>query len=55
MANAGVISATGSAAPDTWRRLVGYMIQAFRSVHTAELPPPPAPDDLKRAMAAFQP
>jgi hypothetical protein len=29
MANAGVISGTGDAAPGTWRRLVAYLIQAF--------------------------
>lgn len=29
MANAGVLSATGDAAPDAWRRLVAWMIQSF--------------------------
>ena len=29
MANAGVINATGDAAPQTWRRLVAYLLQAF--------------------------
>jgi hypothetical protein len=29
IANAGVVNATGDAAPGTWRRLVAYFIQAF--------------------------
>jgi hypothetical protein len=29
MANAGVVNATGDAAPQTWRRLVAYLLQAF--------------------------
>ena len=50
MANAGVIAATYDAAPDAWRRLVGYMLQAF-AVHEPEsLPPAPAPTALYRAM-----
>lgn len=50
MANAGVIAATGDAAPDTWRRLVGYMLQAF-AVHEPEtLPAAPQPAALYRAM-----
>lgn len=50
MANAGVIAATAKAAPGSWRRLVGYMIQAFTAPQPATLPPPPAPDALARAM-----
>lgn len=50
MANAGVVSATGQAAPDAWQRLVGYLIQAF-AVHEPDgLPPAPAPAALYRAM-----
>lgn len=52
MANAGVVAATGDAAPDTWQRLVGYMLQSFAAPGT-ELPPlPPAPESraLYRAM-----
>src|SRR5688572_10138631 len=29
MANAGVIAATADASPQAWRRLVGYLLQAF--------------------------
>ena len=50
MANAGVITAAGTAAPDSGRRLVGYMIQAFAAPQPATLPPPPDPDALARAM-----
>ncbi|MFE7720569.1 TetR/AcrR family transcriptional regulator [Nocardia rhizosphaerihabitans] len=52
MANAGVIAATGDAAPDAWQRLVGYMLRSFATAGT-ELPPlPPPPDSrsLYRAM-----
>jgi len=42
MANAGVISATGDTAPDAWRRVVGYFIQAIGADHAAPLPPPPS-------------
>ncbi|MER5757236.1 helix-turn-helix domain-containing protein [Streptomyces sp. NPDC002088] len=41
MANAGVVNATGDAAPDTWRRLVAHML---RSYATPDAPIPPLPD-----------
>jgi AcrR family transcriptional regulator len=41
MANAGVIAATGDAAPDTWQRLAGHML---RSYATPGAPLPPLPD-----------
>jgi AcrR family transcriptional regulator len=50
MANAGVIAATGDAAPDAWRRLVGYLIQAFAVPEPAPLPPAPSPAAMYRAM-----
>jgi AcrR family transcriptional regulator len=53
MANAGVIAATQTAAPGTWQRLVGYMLQAFTAPQPATLPPPPDPSALARAMAGF--
>lgn len=55
MANAGVITATGDDAPDSWRRLVGQMLRAF-AAPGAPLPPmPEAPGSpaLYRAMARF--
>lgn len=50
MANAGVLAATADAAPDTWRRLVGYLIQASAAPAAQPLPDPPAPRQMYRAM-----
>lgn len=52
MANAGVVAATGDAAPDTWRRLVSQMLRAFATPGTdiPPLHPAPAPTALYRAM-----
>ncbi|MFE7794785.1 TetR/AcrR family transcriptional regulator [Streptomyces sp. NPDC057460] len=56
MANAGVIAATGDAAPDSWRRLVGHLLRAFAAPATdaPTLPDAPAPTALYRAMARPQ-
>lgn len=52
MANAGVVTATGDAAPDTWRRLVAQMLRAYAAPGTPvpPLPDPPTPTALYRAM-----
>src|SRR3954451_2073970 len=50
MANAGVLTATADAAPDTWRRLVGYLIQACAAPAAQPLPEPPAPRQMYKAM-----
>jgi AcrR family transcriptional regulator len=50
LANAGVIAATADEMPDAWRRLVGYMLQAF-AVHDSEAMP--AAPDTARYQAAF--
>ncbi|MFL0179183.1 TetR/AcrR family transcriptional regulator [Mycobacterium sp. SMC-15] len=52
MANAGVIAATGDAAPEAWRRLVGYMLRSFAApgAEVPPLPPAPEPRALYRAM-----
>lgn len=52
MANAGVIAASGDAAPDSWRRLVGYMLRSYATADTdiPPLPHAPAPAALYRAM-----
>jgi AcrR family transcriptional regulator len=50
MANAGVIAATADAAPDAWRRLIAYMIQAFAADHTEPLPLAPTGESLYQAM-----
>lgn len=41
MANAGVINATGEAAPDAWQRLVAHMIRSYAA---PDAPIPPMPD-----------
>lgn len=50
MANAGVVSATGDAAPDTWRRLVSYLLQAFAVTDADPLPAAPTPTQMYRAL-----
>jgi AcrR family transcriptional regulator len=54
MANAGVVTATGDAAPDTWRRLVAYFLQAFDAVAAGPLPAPPTPEQMHRAQLRLQ-
>ncbi|WP_154794439.1 TetR/AcrR family transcriptional regulator [Occultella kanbiaonis] len=54
MANAGVINATGDDAPDAWRRLVAYMLQAFAVTTGEPLPPAPKGRDLFNAMVHGQ-
>jgi AcrR family transcriptional regulator len=55
MANAGVINAMGHAAPQTWRRLVAYLLQAFAAEAAAPLPDPPSPAQTYRALLRLQP
>jgi AcrR family transcriptional regulator len=50
MANAGVLTATADAAPDAWRRLVGYLIQACAAPAAQPLPDPPSPRQMYKAM-----
>ncbi|MFF1570840.1 TetR/AcrR family transcriptional regulator [Streptomyces sp. NPDC058293] len=50
MANAGILSATGDAAPDAWRRLVAWMIQSFQAPARGPLPDPPEDAALYEAM-----
>lgn len=54
MANAGVVAATGDAAPDAWRRHLAYLLQAYGQAGPAPLPPSPAPRSLYRAMLPFR-
>ncbi|WP_432877482.1 TetR/AcrR family transcriptional regulator [Kribbella sp. CA-245084] len=54
MANAGVVSCTTGAAPDAWRRLVAYLIQAFAAPGAAALPPAPSPQAMYRALLRLQ-
>jgi len=53
MANAGVLTATADAAPETSRRLVAYFLQACAAAAAAPLPAPPAPRRMYRAMLRF--
>ncbi|CAM5438707.1 TetR/AcrR family transcriptional regulator [Streptomyces coeruleorubidus] len=52
IANAGVVTATGDAAPDTWRRLVGHMLRSYAApgAPIPPLPDAPASTALYRAM-----
>lgn len=50
MANAGVINATRDAAPDAWRRLVGYLIQSFAAEAAQPLVAPPTHTQMYRAL-----
>ncbi|SDL37846.1 transcriptional regulator, TetR family [Nocardioides sp. YR527] len=50
MANAGVVTATRNAAPDAWKRLVGFLIQAFAAEAAQPLPEPPTPRQMYRAL-----
>jgi AcrR family transcriptional regulator len=51
LANAGVLKATGNAAPDAWRRFAALMLDAFRSRPDAPLPPAPPEHQLRRSIA----
>jgi hypothetical protein len=50
MANAGVVTATRDAAPDAWRRLVGYLLQSFAAEAAQPLPQPPSKAQMYRAL-----
>ncbi|GAA3839736.1 TetR/AcrR family transcriptional regulator [Streptomyces phyllanthi] len=50
MANAGVVNATGDAAPDAWRRVVALLIQSFETPVRGSLPASPKHDALYKAM-----
>src|SRR5215213_1094035 len=50
MANAGVVTATREAAPEAWRRLVGYLLQACAAERAEPLPEPPTKAQMYRAL-----
>lgn len=50
MANAGVVTGTGAAAPEAWRRLVAYLLQAFAAKAASPLPAPPSEYQMYRAL-----
>jgi AcrR family transcriptional regulator len=55
MANAGVVTATRAAAPDAWRRIVAYLIQAFAAEAAQQLPEPPSRTEVYRALMRLSP
>jgi hypothetical protein len=55
MANAGVVMATKEAAPEAWRRLVGYLLQAFAAERAEPLPEPPTKAQMYRALMRLSP
>ena len=55
MANAGVVMATRDAAPEAWRRLVGYLIQSFAAEAAQPLPDPPTTSQMYRALMRLAP
>jgi hypothetical protein len=55
MANAGVITATGDAAPRTWRRLVALLLQACAAEAAHPLPPPPTGPQMYQALQRLNP
>jgi hypothetical protein len=54
-ANAGVVMATKEAAPEAWRRLVGYLLQAFAAERAEPLPEPPTKAQMYRALMRLSP
>ena len=54
MANAGVVAATAGVAPETSPRLVEYVIQAFSAPPVGQLPDPPTPRRMYRALSRLQ-
>jgi AcrR family transcriptional regulator len=50
MANAGVVTATRDAAPEAWRRLIGYLLQSFAADAAQPLPEPPTTTQMYRAL-----
>ena len=54
MANAGVVQATGTAAPEAPTRFVALLLDGLRSEGASELPPPPSPRQVMRAMRGLR-
>jgi AcrR family transcriptional regulator len=50
MASAGVVAATGTTAPRSAPRLIGYLLQSFSAPGGGELPPPPSSRQIYRAV-----
>jgi hypothetical protein len=54
MANAGVVQGMGTAAPDGPRRFVALLLDGLKSEGATELPPPPSPRQVVRAMRGLR-
>jgi AcrR family transcriptional regulator len=54
IANAAVVEATGTVAPDAPRRLVALLLDGLRSEGASQLPPPPSPRQMVRAMRGLR-
>ena len=54
MANAGVVQGMGSAAPDGPPRFIALLLDGLRSEGASELPPPPSPRQVMRAMRGLR-
>ena len=54
MASAGVVAATGKAAPRSAPRLVGYLLQAFAAPGGGPLPPPPSSRQIYKAVTRLE-
>lgn len=50
MANGGVVDGAAQAAPDAWRRFIGLLLDGCRREGASQLPPPPTPRQMIRAM-----
>ena len=55
MANAGVVTATADAAPDAWRRVVGYLLEGFAAPGTSTLPKAPSSRAMYQALIRQRP
>jgi AcrR family transcriptional regulator len=56
LANAGLAAATHEAAPDAWRRLVAFVLDAFRAEgapRTDPIPTPPTADQIERSVQSM--
>jgi hypothetical protein len=49
------LAATAGTAPGAWRRLVGYLLQAFASEAAAPLPDAPTSQQVYRALLRLAP
>ena len=51
MANAGLVQRTGTAAPDSWRRVAGFLLDGLSPDAATPAPPPPSEGEIETVMA----